>query len=117
MTPARRVLTPYIRRHGRSLTGAAACTILLTAASLASPWPLKLVIDELLTNRPSPFSLQGGDLLLLAGVVGLILVIAAVSATAEYYSEIWLKKSGEEIVHDLRVALYDHLQRLSLAFH
>jgi ATP-binding cassette, subfamily B, bacterial len=117
MTPAGRVLIPYVRRHIRSLVGAGACTILLTAASLASPWPLKLVIDELLANRQSPFNLDGSDLLLLALVVGLILLIAAVSAIAEYYSEIWLKRSGEEIVHDLRVALYDHLQRLSLAFH
>ena len=117
MTPAGRVLVPYVKRHLRSLVGASACTILLTAASLASPWPLKLIIDELLINRQSPFQLDGGDLFLLALVVGLILLIAAVSAGAEYYSEIWLRKSGEEIVHDLRVALYDHLQRLSLAFH
>ena len=28
-----------------------------------------------------------------------------------------MKGAGEQIVHDLRVALYDHLQRLSLSFH
>ncbi|MGH2787841.1 MAG: ABC transporter transmembrane domain-containing protein [Actinomycetota bacterium] len=117
MTPTRKVFAPYVKRHGRSLAGAAVCTVLLTAASLASPWPLKLIIDELLANRSSPFSLRGDDLLLVALVAGLILLIAGVSATADYYSEVWLKRSGEQIVHDLRVALYDHLQRLSLAFH
>lgn len=116
MTPAARVLRPYIKRHRWTLVGASACTIVLTAATLASPWPLKFVIDHLLA-RERPFALSGGDLALVAAVVLSILLIAAVRALAEYYSEIWLKGSGEQIVHDLRVALYDHLQRLSLSFH
>jgi ABC-type multidrug transport system fused ATPase/permease subunit len=116
MTPAGRVLRPYIKRHGWTLVGASACTIVLTAATLASPWPLKFVIDHLL-ERERPFALSGGDLALLAAVVLAILFIAAVRAVSEFYSEIWLKGSGEQIVHDLRVALYDHLQRLSLSFH
>lgn len=116
MTAAGRVLRPYVGRHGWALAGAGACTIVLTVATLASPWPLKFVIDELL-GRERPFALKAGDFALLAAVVVLILLISAVNALAEYYSEIWLKRSAEQIVHDLRVALYDHLQRLSLAFH
>jgi ABC-type multidrug transport system fused ATPase/permease subunit len=106
MTPAARVLRPYIMRHGWTLVGASACTVVLTVATLASPWPLKFVIDSLL-ERERPFALSGGDLALLAAVVLFILLIAAVRALAEYYSEVWLKGSGEQIVHDLRVALYD----------
>ena len=117
MSPAARMMWPFLRRHGWSLAGAGGGTVLLTAASLASPWPLKLVIDELLTDRPRPFALSSGDLFFLGLVTALILVIAAVKAVAEYYSDVWLKQSGEQIVHDLRVALYDHLQRLSLTFH
>ncbi|MGH2734960.1 MAG: ABC transporter transmembrane domain-containing protein, partial [Actinomycetota bacterium] len=92
-------------------------TILVTAANLASPWPLKLVIDKLLVNRPRPFALNDEDIVLLAILALSVLAIAAVKGIAEYYSGIWLNRSGEQIVHDLRVALYDHLQRLSLAFH
>ena len=116
MTPAGKVLRPYIKRHRWTLVGASACTIVLTVATLASPWPLKFVIDHLI-ERERPFALSGGDLALLAVVVLAILLIAAVRALSEFYSEIWLKGSGEQIVHDLRVALYDHLQRLSLSFH
>ena len=116
MTTARRVLGPYIGRHRWALAGAGACTIVLTAATLASPWPLKVVIDQL-AARERPFDLDGSDVGLLAAVSTLILSIAGLSAMAQYYSEVWLKSAGEQIVHDLRVALYDHLQRLSLAFH
>jgi ABC-type multidrug transport system fused ATPase/permease subunit len=116
MKTARHVLGPYVKRHRRSLAAAGACTIVSTAATLASPWPLKFVIDELVA-RDQPFSLGRVDVVLLLGIVLLILVIAAMRALAQYYSEVWLKGSGEQIVHDLRVVFYDHLQRLSLSFH
>ena len=116
MKTARHVLWPYVKRHRRSLAAAGACTIVSTAATLASPWPLKLVIDELVA-RDQPFSLGGDDVVLITGVVLLILVIAATRAFSQYYSEVWLKGSGEQIVHDLRIVFYDHLQRLSLSFH
>jgi ABC-type multidrug transport system fused ATPase/permease subunit len=116
MTTARHVLGPYIKRHRRALAAAGASTVVSTAATLASPWPLKLVIDELVA-REQPFDLTGDDVVFLAGVVLLILLIAGARALSQYSSEVWLKTSGEQIVHDLRVVFYDHLQRLSLAFH
>ena len=61
--------------------------------------------------------MNGRDAFRLAGVIVLMLVIAGVSTLAQYYSDVWLRKAGEQIVHDLRVVLYDHLQRLSLSFH
>ena len=57
------------------------------------------------------------DWLLLAALVALVLAIAAVDAASSYYSEYWLNRAGERIVHALRVATYAQLQRLSLAFH
>jgi ABC-type multidrug transport system fused ATPase/permease subunit len=113
---ANQVLTPYIKSHRGALFGAGAATIVLTAASLVSPWPLKLVIDQLVT-RQRPFALDKNDIVLLGVVVVLILLVASVSGLADYWSEVWLNRAGEQIVHDLRVALYAHLQRLSLAFH
>ena len=38
-------------------------------------------------------------------------------AAALYFSNLWLQTAGERISHELRIAVYDHLQRLSLAFH
>jgi ATP-binding cassette subfamily B protein len=116
MTPTRRVLGPYLKRHAMALAGAGASTIVLTATTLATPWPLKFVIDRLVA-RSRPFHLGGNDVAWLTGVAALILLIATVSALAQYYSDVWLTRAGEQIVHDLRVALYNHLQRLSLAFH
>ena len=115
--PTMRLLRSHARRHWGALAGAAASTIALTAAQLAAPWPLKLAIDELVTGRGTGFDLSRDDISLLLGLAALVLGIAIIDALASFYSDFWLNRSGEQIVHDLRTATYEHLQRLSLAFH
>jgi ABC-type multidrug transport system fused ATPase/permease subunit len=112
-----RLLTSHARRHWGALAGAAGSTVALTAAQLAAPWPLKLAIDELVTGRTQGFDLTGDDVALLLGLVALVLGVAMVDALATFLSDFWLNRSGQQIVHDLRTATYEHLQRLSLVFH
>jgi ATP-binding cassette, subfamily B, bacterial len=115
--PTWRLLRSHARRHWGALAGAAGSTVALTAAQLAAPWPLSIAIDELVTGRGTEFELSGEDLALLVGLAGLVLGIAVVDALATFFSDFWLNRSGEQIVHDLRTATYEHMQRLSLAFH
>ena len=115
--PALRLLWDHARRHWPALAGAAVSTVALTLAQLAAPWPLKIAIDALVTGRGTSFDLDRGDISLLFGLAALVLGIAAVNAVAAFFSEFWLNRSGEQIVHDLRTATYEHLHRLSLMFH
>ena len=117
MTSAGRMLRPHVVRRWRALAGAGGATVALTAADLAKPWPLALVVDRLLAHREAPFTLTAGDARLLAVVAAVVLLIAVVEAGAQYASDLWLQKAGERISHDLRVRVYEHLQRLSLGFH
>ena len=43
--------------------------------------------------------------------------IALLDALATYTGDLWLKRAGESIAHELRLQMYAHLQRLSLAYH
>src|SRR4051812_10910440 len=104
------VLRPYILRQWRALAGAGLGTIVLALAELAKPWPIALIVDHLLP----PNTL---DTTLLIAVGALILAIAVAESAAQYFTDLWLQSAGERIAHQLRVAIYDHLQRLSLAFH
>jgi ABC-type multidrug transport system fused ATPase/permease subunit len=95
-----------------------------TAMSLASPWPLKLVIDSVLGSRPLPEWLRGledilvGDskvgLALLAGTV--VVLIAIAGAIATYVDNYYTESVGQWVANDLRTRIYHHLQRMSLSY-
>jgi ABC-type multidrug transport system fused ATPase/permease subunit len=108
------VLRPYVLRQWRALLGASFSTFVLALAELAKPWPIALIVDHLIANREAPFDLDMG---LLLAIGALILAIAVAESAATYFSGLWMQSAGERISHELRVAVYDHLQRLSLAFH
>jgi ATP-binding cassette subfamily B protein len=112
-----KVLRPYILRQWRALAGAAGASGVLALAELAKPWPLALIVDHLLDKRTPPFDLTAADVRLLIGVGVLIVAISIGESLANYFADYWLQSAGERITHELRVAIYDHLQRLSLAFH
>ena len=52
-----RLLRPFFTRNWGALGGASAATVLATVATLAQPWPLALVIDELLGAHDGAFTL------------------------------------------------------------
>jgi ABC-type multidrug transport system fused ATPase/permease subunit len=95
-----------------------------TAMSLASPWPLKVVIDSVLGSHPLPEWLRAlkdfsvGDskagLALLAGIG--VVSIAIVGAIATYIDNYYTESVGQWVANDLRIRIYDHLQRMSLAY-
>ena len=113
----------------RGSLGTGALLVILTALlQVAAPWPLKIIIDDVVKQKtqhhrtesilslvPAEIRADTGRLLLvaLAGLVTLV-VLAAI---ADYLSEICLEGVGERITADLRRQVYRHLQRLSLGFH
>jgi ABC-type multidrug transport system fused ATPase/permease subunit len=112
-----RAIRPFLAGHWRALAGASVASLFVVLADLAKPWPIKLVIDELLSGRGRQFSLDPTDVRVLVGIALLVVAIAAVDAVSTYLSDLWLQRAGERIVHSLRIAVYAHLQRLSLGFH
>ena len=90
---------------------------MIVATELARPFPLKLVVDRLLREHGGrAFDVQGGDWTLLAGVTLLAISIALLDAVASSFVGERLRRTGDLVVHDLRAAIYSHLQRLTLAF-
>src|SRR5262245_56243178 len=83
------------------------------AMDLLKPWPLKLTLDVIL-RQPS---LAGKTLYQLLGVTSLVVGIALFDGLLSYLSAFYLNRAGRTIVFDLRTALFDHIQRVSLQFH
>src|SRR5436309_12518744 len=96
---------------------AVACAILLmiveAAMDLVKPFPLKWTLDVVLKQR----DLAGETLYLLLGLSISLVVIAVVDGLSHYLSTFYLNRAGRTVVFDLRTALFDHIQRVSLQFH
>ncbi|HET7475900.1 MAG TPA: ABC transporter ATP-binding protein [Dermatophilaceae bacterium] len=114
---AGRLLRRVAGDHKGALGGAAAATVLVTVADLASPWPLKWVIDSIVAGRTQAFSFTAQDIRLLVFVALATIGISLVNTVGAYAGDLWLRRAGERIAHDLRVRTYEQLQRLSIAFH
>jgi ATP-binding cassette subfamily B protein/subfamily B ATP-binding cassette protein MsbA len=89
-----------------------------TATALLQPWPLKLVIDSVLGSEPLPSLLGQASkpallALLAAGMIGLQLVIGALTMLGTNV----VIRAALRMVFRLRCILFEHLQKLSLAFH
>jgi ATP-binding cassette subfamily B protein len=113
-----RVLWPFLRRQWRALVAASGATVIIAVAEILRPFPLKFVIDHLFGEANNGrFQIGVGDIVLVLGIAALVLGIALVEAAGDYLVDVHLERAGERIVHDLRVAIYAHLQRLSLGFH
>ncbi|MGC5781178.1 ABC transporter ATP-binding protein [Methylobacterium sp. NFXW15] len=80
---------------------------LALATGLAAPFLLRAIIDE---------ALPKGDLPLLAILSFSLVGLAAVGAGIGVLQVLVTAKVGQAIMHDLRVAVYTHLQSLSLRF-
>ena len=96
-----------------------------TAMSLAAPWPLKVILDNVVGTHKAPEwlvpfrgSLLGGHKMELAVLAGIAtVVIAALGAVASYIDNYYTESVGQWVAHDLRMRVYDHLQHLSLGFY
>src|SRR5690242_7700075 len=96
-----------------------------TAMSLAGPWPLKIVLDSVVGRHPLP----GWIVLLLgpripddrvaiaaAAAAGLV-IIGVFGSIASYIDHYYTENVGQRVANDLRMRVFHHLDRLSLAYY
>jgi len=118
-------LVQLLKPHSKQIVFAIIAVIAEGIADLLQPWPLKLILDNVLRSRPmegwfNTFLLAnlGSDKLTLVKFAAVAsLVIAAVSALCSYAEKYLTTSVGQWVMHDLRRMLYSHIQRMSLAFH
>jgi len=113
---------PYVAERWPICAGAALAVVAGTAADLLRPWPLKLVFDYVLkdlplwgnTAHPPIFDSRTWMLLI---VCGLIMAAWLLASMAAYLGDYLANRLAEEVVFELRTAIFGHVQRLSLTYH
>jgi len=120
-----RLIRDLLAPHSKALTLGLLAAVGESIANLLGPWPLKIVLDNVLRGRQihgwlNPFILRisAGDkhgVLLFAAAAAL--AIAMVGALCSYYEKYFTTSVGQWVMHDLRGRLYSRMQQLSLAFH
>ncbi|HET7050698.1 MAG TPA: ABC transporter ATP-binding protein [Solirubrobacteraceae bacterium] len=74
---------------------------------IISPFLLRAVLDTALPERNGALLTE-----LVLGMIGISIATAAITVWQTYISNV----IGQRVMHDLRAAVYRHLQRMSLAF-
>ena len=100
-------------------------TAVETAMGLAAPWPLKIVLDNVIGGDQPPGWLRQiaswlpGDGVMQTAAFAAIstVIIAAVGALASYLDNYYTESVGQWVANDLRVRVYDHLEHLPLAYY
>lgn len=114
-----------LRPHRRRLLLGSLLVLLTAAAELALPWPLKIIVDDVLRGEQLSAPLGPamrtlgihGTTAVLATLAALLVLLAGLVAALDYASGRLLNGVGERLLADLRGQTFAHLQRLSLRFH
>ncbi len=119
-TKALRRFLPFLRPVRGTLAAGLIASALQAVFQWLSPWPLQMVFDNVLNRLPLPsflaFMPASPDLRL--AILSLAMVIIALGlAVFGYGSTYLIGKAGQGFVYGIRIALFTHLERHSLAFH
>jgi ABC-type multidrug transport system fused ATPase/permease subunit len=107
-------LSVFARPHWKAI---AFCLLLVggqVAFELFKPWPMAVIMDNILFPVPS---LEGSNAWLLVAMLALIVGAAALDGLLSYKQTEAINLAGRTIVFDLRQALFERVQRLSLQQH
>lgn len=119
-----RLIADLLRPYRTSIVIIVVSMAVQTATSLAVPWPLKAILDNVVGNHPPPawiswlLPLLGGDTKgHIAAAAGLATVaIALLTGCAFYVSNYATEILGQRVANDLRVRTFHRLQMFSLGF-
>jgi len=120
------LITSLLRPYRGSLAAILAAMLVQTAMSVAAPWPLKVVLDNVvgvhhLPPRAAaflqPFLSEGNKMSIAAVAAIATVLIALLGAIASYLGNYYTTSVGQWVANDLRMRTYHHLQQLSLRYY
>ena len=124
--PMLSLITSLLRPYRGSLAVILGAMLLQTAMSVAAPWPLKIVLDNVvgihhLSPRVAellhPFLSNANKMSIAVAAAVATIIIALLGAVASYVGNYYTTSVGQWVANDLRMRTYHHLQQLSLQYY
>lgn len=121
-----RLILTLVRPYRGTLLLILLVMIAQTAMSVAEPWPLKIVLDNVVGSHKLPHSIEhllspwlghGSKMQIAFAAAIAAIVIAALGALASYVAHYYTTSVGQWVANDLRMRTYHHLQQLSLSYY
>ena len=95
-----------------------------TLMDIASPWPLKIIIDNVIGGQPLPqwlawikvFSINTKTQLA-AAAAAILILITVIGGIAAYANSYYTESVAQYVANDVRLQVYHHLERLSFGYY
>jgi ATP-binding cassette, subfamily B, multidrug efflux pump len=103
-----RGLLQFVKPYTRQMLISLIFMVIVTAASVSGPYFVKLAIDEGIGKR---------DLTALGNIAIAYFVVAGIQLITNFFRVRIMSRVGQHVLYDVRTAMFDHLQKLSLSFY
>jgi len=120
------LIRSLVRPYWGTLLIILAAMLVQTAMSVAGPWPLKIILDNVVgSHKLAPWLddllrpiLTGGSKMQVAAAAAIAAVLISVlGGIASYIANYYTTSVGQWVANDLRLRTYHHLQQLSLSYY
>jgi len=119
-----KVFGRHYKKHWKTLTVAYLSLLAAIGMQVFTPWPLKLILDNVILRAPLPDAvaflqplLNDQPQLLLLLLALAIVVITVSEAYFSFINKFWISSCGDRMTADIRERVFAHFNRLSLSFH
>jgi ATP-binding cassette subfamily B protein len=118
-------LPQLLRPHWKGLAIALIAVVGITVADVLQPWPLKIVLDYVLSGRRMPgwlasflnLAFSDNKQSVLNFAIMSVAVITGLDSISSYVETYAMTSIGQWIGHDIRRKVYHHVERLSLGYY
>src|SRR5206468_708448 len=102
----RRVAT-FVAPYRLAFVGAIAAVLAFVATQVSIPYVIRLAVDRI-TGKPHSLPLEW--------VIGGLIVLVGLNAGASYLNDMTSARLAQRVIFDMRRAMFEHLQKVSLSF-
>ena len=121
-----RLIRSLVRPYRGTLFVILMAMLVQTAMSVAGPWPLKIILDNVVGSHRlaswlddflRPILSGSGKMQIAVAAAMAVVLIAVFGAIASYVANYYTTSVGQWVANDLRMRTYHHLQQLSLSYY